>query len=109
MTTIFYGDYAAAVEVMRPYSAEGLFSQPPAIISAPQRKVGRIHRRQIHSATTAALQVKPLLAETYFRARWATCSPIPPIPAAREDIQRAAALRPDDMSLPTAWKSWNRS
>ena len=98
MTAIFYGDYAAAVEVMRPYGAEGLFSQPPAIISGTVAQGWEESMAgQIISATTAALQVKPLLAEAYFVRGWATWLADPADPAAREDIQRAAALRPDDV------------
>lgn len=97
LANVFYGDYAAAVEPMRAYSPDQLFTpQTPLIVgTVAEQWSGEVSSR-ITEATTAALAVKPDLAAAYFLRGWAAYLADPASLQARADVQRAAELAPGD-------------
>ena len=97
LANVFYGDDAAAVELMRAYSPDQLFTpQTPLIVgTVAEQWVSEVSSR-ITEATTAALAVKPDLAAAYFLRGWAAYLADPTSPQARADVRRAAELAPGD-------------
>jgi tetratricopeptide (TPR) repeat protein len=94
---IFYGDYAAALDVMRSYSVEELFSQPSPLVTGTIAEGWEDALGQhIQNSATQALQVQPDLAATWFLRGWATHLSNPGSPDALADIERAAELDPDE-------------
>ena len=111
LTNIFYGDYAAALDIMRGYGNEQLFSARPPII---QGSVAEGNEQWLASyiltqsnAAIAVPELDPatLAAAHYFRA-WGTYLNNPADPQIGADLQQAAALNPAEplfnlASLPT--------
>lgn len=94
---VFYGDYDAALAVMRGYSAEQLFGPPTPLIDATIAN-GFEHQvsQQIIERATMALQVQPDLAAAYFLRGWAEQLRDPGSAEALADVERALYLRPDE-------------
>lgn len=92
---LFYGDYAAAIEVLRPYPPDQIFSPTGPLISGTVAD-GWIDQlaQWVTDATTAALEARPDLAAAYFLRGWAAALRNPDDPQALNDIQRAAELDP---------------
>ena len=94
---IFYGDYAAALDVMHPYSVEELFTQPsPLVVGTVAENFEESLIQHIQTSTTQALQVQPDLAAALFLRGWATHLSNPGSPEALADIERAAELDPNE-------------
>jgi len=94
---IFYGDYAAALDVMGDYSVEELFSQPsPLVVGTVAENFEESLTQHIQDSTTRALQAQPDLAAAWFLRGWATHLSNPGSPEALADIERAAELDPNE-------------
>jgi len=94
---IFYGDYAAALAVLRPYSVEQIFAQPtPLITGTPAEGWETELSQRIIDSSTKALQVQPELAAAYFLRGWAKHLAHPKDPNALNDIEQAARLAPQE-------------
>jgi hypothetical protein len=100
LSQVFYGDYAAAVNLMRLYPASQIFRGDTPLVKgtvadgwAPQLT------EAITTSATAALGVKTNLAPAYFLRGWATflANPAKPSAQAKADVQKAAALAPTDV------------
>lgn len=97
LSQVFYGDYAAAVDLMRPYSPAEIFGagSPLVVGTAAEDWVGELGGYLLSSAD-AALAVRPDLAPAYFMRAWGRYLTEPADPRVRADVARAAALAPDD-------------
>lgn len=95
LNNIFYGDYAAALNVLRPYPPDQIFSPTGPVISGTVAE-GWLDQltTPVSDATNAALQAKPDLAAAYFLRGWAAYLQNPGDPQALKDIERAAELDP---------------
>jgi len=94
---IFYGDYAAALDVMGDYRVEELFSQPsPLVVGTVAENFEDALVQYIQVNATQALQVQPDLAAAWFLRGWATHLGNPGSTEALADIERAAELDPNE-------------
>jgi tetratricopeptide (TPR) repeat protein len=94
---IFYGDYAAALDVVGDYGVEELFGQPsPLVVGTVVEGWEDALVQRIQDSTTRALQVQPDLAAAWFLRGWATHLGNPDSPQALADIERAAELDPNE-------------
>ncbi len=95
LSHIFYGDYAAALELLRPYGAEELFSTTsPLITGTVAMGWEPTLTDYVIKSTNAALEVKPDLAAAYFLRGWAEYLSNPSGTQAQADIAHAAELNP---------------
>jgi len=94
---VFYGDYAAALEVMRPYSVEEIFDQPTPLVDGTPAMGWEAELSQwIIDSATSAVQVQPNLAAAFFLRGWARHLTNPDDPEALADIEQAAQLAPEE-------------
>lgn len=92
---VFYGDYEAALEAMRPYSVEEIFGQPtPLVNETPAMGWEPELSQWIIDSAAPALQLQPDLAAAYFLRGWARHLTNPNDPEALADIEQAATLEP---------------
>lgn len=92
---VFYGDYAAALDVMRPYPVEELFSPTsPLIVETVAQGWEEALNDWIIEATDAALGAKSDLAAAYFLRAWAAYLVNPDDPQIVADIEKAVQLDP---------------
>lgn len=99
LSQLFYGDYAAAVALMRPYSPAQLFTPAtPLIVGTVAETWLPQLTAHITASATSAIQVKPDLAAAYFLRGWAQYleEPVKLLPQVRSDLTRASALAPND-------------
>jgi hypothetical protein len=97
LSNIFYGDYAAALDLMRSYNPEQLFSlDTPLIAGTVAEGWEETLSDWVSSSTVLALGAKPDLAAAYFLRGWAAYLVNPNSPEARGDVERAAELAPDE-------------
>ena len=99
LSNVFYGDYAAAVDLMRPYSAAQIFSaQTPLVVGTTAEAWVPELTGAITQSATSALTLKPDLAPAYFLRGWASylADPVANRAQARAEVERAAALDPAD-------------
>ncbi|MBN1976741.1 MAG: hypothetical protein JW918_05015 [Anaerolineae bacterium] len=98
LSRVFYGDYAAAVDLMRPYAPGQIFDNvsSPLIVGTPAEGWQDALAGYLVESADAALGVKPDLAEAYFLRGWGRYLLNPASPQARADVHQAAALRPGD-------------
>jgi len=97
LSNIFYGDYAAALDLMRPYTAEQIFSpESPLIVGTVAEGWEETLSDWIVGSTNLALEAQPDLAAAYFLRGWATYLVKPDSPEAQADIERAAELAPEE-------------
>ncbi len=113
LANVFYGDYAAAVDMMRPYSAEQLFSlESPLIQGTPAQNLVKDLVGYLVDSTTSVVAAEPgpsllsepalslskgqALAMAYFVRGWAEYLDDQSSPQARADIARAAELAPTE-------------
>lgn len=95
---LFYGDYAAAVELLREVGADGLFVPDTELIAGTvadgwQTEVAD----RINSVASAALVAQPDLAAAYFVRGWGEYVRAYDETAAVADVQKAAEFAPDDV------------
>jgi putative hemolysin len=97
LSSVFYGDYAGAVDVMRPFSLSEIFSQDTPLIKGTVAEGWEesLANYLIQSATDA-LARQPDLAPAYFVRAWGGYLADPGDPKVRQDLARAAALAPGD-------------
>ncbi|MCL4300055.1 MAG: hypothetical protein KJ077_30255 [Anaerolineae bacterium] len=94
---IFYGDYAAALEVMRPYSVQEIFDRPTPLISDTPAMGWEAELSQwIIDSATPALEARPDLAAAFFLRGLARHLANPDDPQAIADIEQAARLEPEE-------------
>ena len=99
LSNVFYGDYAAAVDLMRPYSAAQIFSaQTPLVVGTTAETWVPELTGAITQSATSALTLKPDLAPAYFLRGWASylADPVANRAQAKADVAKAAALAPAD-------------
>ena len=99
LSNVFDGDYAAAVDLMRPYGAAQIFSaQTPLVIGTTAETWVPELTGAITQSTTSALALKPDLAPAYFLRGWASylADPVANRAQAKADVERASALAPAD-------------
>ena len=99
LSNVFYGDYAAAVDLMRPYSAAQIFSaQTPLVVGTTAEAWVPELTGAITQSATSALALKPDLAPAYFLRGWASylADPVANRAQAKADVERASALAPAD-------------
>jgi uncharacterized protein YraI len=94
---IFYGDYTVAVDILRDYRVEKLFTQPsPLVVGTVAEGWEEALADWIIRSAERALQLRPGLAPAYFLRAWATFLVDAENEAVLEDVTQAAALAPDD-------------
>jgi hypothetical protein len=97
LSRVFYGDYAAAVDLMRPHSPVDVFDPAgPLIAGTVAEGMEGILSGYIIDSADAALALQPNLAEAYLMRGWARYLVDPVSPQVRADVLQAAALRPGD-------------
>lgn len=99
LSQVFYGDYAGAVDLMRPYTAAQIFNaQSPLIVGTVAESWVPELSDAIIKKADAALALKPDLAPAHFLRGWATylANPAANRAQARADVAKAAALVPSD-------------
>ena len=97
LSRVFYGDYAAAVDLMRSYSPAQVFDPAgPLIAGTVAEGMEGVLSGNIIESANAALALKPDLAEAYLLRGWARNLVVPGDPQVRSDVHQAAALRPGD-------------
>jgi hypothetical protein len=94
---LFYGDYAAALDVLRPLPPAELFGTGSPLV---QGTVAEGFEAQLTYAITQstglALAIKPDLAAAHFLRGWAVQQTDPGNPSVLANIERAAELDPDE-------------
>lgn len=97
LTQIFYGDYAAALDIMRGYSNQQLFSSTPPVIQGTVAENNEQWLSEyILQQTNAAIAVQPELAAAYYFRAWAIYLNNPADPQIAVDLQHAAVLNPNE-------------
>lgn len=97
LSDIFYGDYAAALDLMRPYGPGQIFGlDSPLIVGTVAEGWEETLSDWIIDSTNLALEAQPELAAAYFLRGWATYLVNPDSPEVQADIERAADLTPDE-------------
>lgn len=95
--TIFYGDYPAALDVVRSYPVEEIFGTPSALVAGTVAEGWESAlTNQITSTTTLAIQARPDLAAAYFLRGWSLFVSDPGNPQVLADLERAAQLAPNE-------------
>ncbi len=94
---VFYGDYAAAVDIMRAYKPEEIWTAESPLVTDPLVApfIKSLSDNLIASATQA-LEVEPDLAAAWFIRGWGEYLADPTSASARADVAQAAMLAPDD-------------
>lgn len=97
LSRIFYGDYAGALNILRPYSPQVLFDpQTPLVKGTVAEGWEGALRDWIAIFANQALQAEPDLAAAYFLRGWSAYLVDPRNSQAKADILRAAELAPDE-------------
>ncbi|HOG48750.1 MAG TPA: hypothetical protein PLJ35_16185 [Anaerolineae bacterium] len=93
----FYGDYAAALNVVRPYTPAQIFDPAgPLIAGTPaEGSVGAL-AGWLARVTTQALTAQPDLAAAYYLRGWAAYLAEPGSTQALADVEHAAQLAPGE-------------
>jgi hypothetical protein len=95
---LFYGDYAAALDVMRRYVPADIFSlRTPLVVGTPAEGVAQQLANRILSSVEPVLRVRPNLAAAHYLRGWATYLRNGfADEAVLADLERAAQLDGDD-------------
>ncbi|MFZ5916678.1 MAG: hypothetical protein ACOYZ7_07085 [Chloroflexota bacterium] len=97
LANLFYGDYTAALDLMRPYSPAQLFSpDSPLIVGTVADGWLEALNDWIARSTTQALALEPDLAAAYFLRGWAAYLLDPYDAQALADVEKAVELAPGD-------------
>ena len=100
LNNLFYGDYAAAVDVLRPYTPDQIFSLTSPLIKGTVAETWESTLADwITQTTNSAIQVQPKLAAAYFLRGLGEYLANAKDPAALHDVEQAAQLAPDDKLL----------
>ncbi len=92
---VFYGDYAAALDDMRPYTPEQIFSaKSPLLTMQIAQGWEKSVANWITKTTTLAVGASPNLAAAYFLRGWANAIASPGSAAAVADVEKALTLAP---------------
>jgi hypothetical protein len=95
---LFYGDFDAAVEIMREAGADAIFiPDSPLVIGTVAEGWEEALADWISGAVEPALALKPELAAAHFLRGWATYLKTRDEAAALPEVQAAATLAPDDV------------
>ena len=98
LDNIFYGDYGAALDAMRPYTPDQIFTiESPLITGTPAEGSTEILADWIARAATNALAVEPVLAPALYLRGWAAYLASGAAEDALPDVARAAAIAHDDL------------
>ncbi len=93
----FYGDYDAAVDAMRPFSAEQIWGpETPLVVGTAAEGWEFELSTWISQTTNLALRAQPDLAPALFLRAWGAHLRVPGDVQAVSDVERAAELAPDD-------------
>ncbi|MCC6457387.1 MAG: PD40 domain-containing protein [Caldilineaceae bacterium] len=97
LSQLFYGDYAAALEIMRAYTPEELFSDASPLVAGTvaEGNVETLSERLINLADSA-LTAQPDLGEAYFIRAWGAFLVDGQTDEVQADLARAAELLPRD-------------
>jgi hypothetical protein len=101
LSYVFAGDYAGAVDQMRPYGLEEIFSPQTPLIAGTVADAMPVSN-YILSSANGALAVQPGLAPAYFLRAWAEFLADPGSRQIGADLDRAAELAPGDPLLAAA-------
>jgi hypothetical protein len=94
---LFYGDYAAALDVLRPVPPTELFGADSPLVKGTVAEGFEAQLTYaITQSTGLALELQPNLAAAYFLRGWAVQQTDPGNPSVLADIGRAAELEPDE-------------
>ena len=97
LDNIFYGDYDAAVDLMRAYPPEDIFTlDSPLIKDTVAESWEGVLADWIITISSPALETIPDLATAHFIRGWGAYLVDPTDPVATEDIVKALELAPDD-------------
>jgi hypothetical protein len=97
LQNVFYGDYAAALDGMRPYSPPEIWSlESPLVVGTVAEGWEMALSDWISWTTNLALGAEPDLAPAYFLRGWAAYLVNPDDPAVLADVQRATDLAPGE-------------
>ena len=97
LTHVFYGDYAGALDMMRPYSHDQIFSVgTPLIRGTIAEGYEQWVADYILGQTDAAIAARPDLAAAYYLRAWAAFLLNPANSQIQADLARAAALDPNE-------------
>ena len=97
LTRIFAGDYAGALDIMRGYANEQIFSaDTPLIQDTVAEGFDQWVADYILGETDAAIAARPDLAAAYYLRAWAAFLQNPVNPQIQTDLAQAAALNPGE-------------
>lgn len=97
LTAVFAGEYAAALDIMRGYSNEQIFSSDtPLIQGTAAEGMDQQVANYILGETNAVIAAKPDLLAAYFLRAWATFLQNPANPQIQADLNRVKALNPSE-------------
>jgi hypothetical protein len=97
LSLIFYGDYAAAMDILRPYNPNQLFNpRTPLVAGTVAEGWEQALKEWVSLFAGKALEAEPNLAAAYFLRGWASYVADPKYSRAGVDIQRAVQLDPSD-------------
>ncbi len=97
LTSVFSGDYAAALDIMRAYTPEQIFSADTPLIkgTVAENNVQWLSEYIIQQVNPA-LDARPDLAAAYYLRAWATFLQNPGSPDIAADLAQAAAIDPNE-------------
>ncbi|MBI5563724.1 MAG: hypothetical protein HY870_02440 [Chloroflexi bacterium] len=97
LDNLFYGDYAATLDVMHPYTPDQLFSLTGPLIAGTMAEGWESTLADwITQTTNSAIQVQPDLAAAYFLRGYGAWLADQTNPAALADVEKAAQLAPNE-------------
>jgi hypothetical protein len=99
LANVFYGDYDAALDVLRPHSIDEILSSPktsPLIVGTAAEGYDDVLTSYITSTTTLALEADPSLAGAYYLRGWALHLAGGHDSQVITDIEKAVMLSPTD-------------
>ncbi len=103
LTQVFYGDYAAALDVMRAYTPEQIFSDnSPLIAGSSAEGWEESLSYWLEYSTTRALQARYDLAAAHFLRAWAAYLVNPADPGILNEVSTAAGMDPDEALYTTS-------
>ena len=94
---VFYGDYDAAIDLMRPYKPEQIFSPAtPLVVGTIAQDWRSSLSEWLLKSTNMAIAAQPDLAAAYFLRSWGLYLMQPTAAGVLADVQKAAQLAPNE-------------